>query len=92
MIGYLKQNKFGRATFLPLTSMHGGGGIRQQEALKEPGVTGLASSAGQVEDRFMGLAEQLLGRTIVVVTLIMESDWPENTNNRSGLSLWKENS
>ncbi|MEE0203053.1 chromosome segregation protein SMC [Faecalicatena contorta] len=66
MIGYLKQNKFGRATFLPLTSMHGGGGIRQQEALKEPGVIGLASTLVQVEDRFMGLAEQLLGRTIVV--------------------------
>ena len=66
MIAYLKQNKFGRATFLPLTSMHGGGGIRQQEALKEPGVIGLASTLVQVEDRFMGLAEQLLGRTIVV--------------------------
>ena len=66
MIGYLKQNKFGRATFLPLTSMHGGGGIRQQEALKESGVIGLASTLVQVEDRFMGLAEQLLGRTIVV--------------------------
>ena len=66
MIGYLKQNKFGRATFLPLTSMHGGGGIRQQEALKEPGVIGLASTLVQVEARFMGLAEQLLGRTIVV--------------------------
>lgn len=66
MIAYLKQNKFGRATFLPLTSMHGGGGIRQQEALKEPGVIGLVSTLVQVEDRFMGLAEQLLGRTIVV--------------------------
>lgn len=66
MIAYLKQNKFGRATFLPLTSMHGGGGIRQQEALKEPGVIGLASTLVQVENRFMGLAEQLLGRTIVV--------------------------
>ena len=66
MIAYLKQNKFGRATFLPLTSMHGGGSIRQQEALKEPGVIGLASTLVQVEDRFQGLAGQLLGRTIVV--------------------------
>lgn len=66
MIAYLKQNKFGRATFLPLTSMHGGGGIRQQEVLKEPGVIGLASTLVQVGDRFHGLAEQLLGRTIVV--------------------------
>lgn len=67
MIAYLKQNKFGRATFLPLTSMHpGGGGIRHQEVLKEPGVLGIASALVQVEDRFKGLAEQLLGRTIVV--------------------------
>lgn len=66
MIAYLKQNKFGRATFLPLTSMHGGGGIRQSEALKEPGVIGLANTLVHVEPRFQGLAEQLLGRTIVV--------------------------
>lgn len=66
MIAYLKQNKFGRATFLPLTSMHGGGGIRQTEVLKEPGVIGLANTLVDVEPRFKGLAEQLLGRTIVV--------------------------
>ena len=29
MISFLKKNKFGRATFLPLTSMHGSGGIRE---------------------------------------------------------------
>ena len=66
MISYLKQNKFGRATFLPLTSMHAGGGIRQTEALSEPGVIGLANTLVHVEPRFQGLADQLLGRTIVV--------------------------
>ncbi len=66
MIAYLKQNKFGRATFLPLTSMNGGQGIRQKEALSEPGVIGLANSLVTVEDKFKGLAENLLGRTIVV--------------------------
>lgn len=66
MITYLKQNKFGRATFLPLTSMHGGGGIRQSEVLKEPGVVGLANTLVHVEPQFQGLADQLLGRTIVV--------------------------
>ena len=44
MIQFLKKNKFGRATFLPLTSMHGGNGIRNEEALREPGVIGLANS------------------------------------------------
>ena len=66
MIDFLKRNKFGRATFLPLTSMHGGGGIRNPEALKEPGVIGLANTLIHVESRFDGLADQLLGRTIVV--------------------------
>lgn len=66
MITFLKKNKFGRATFLPLTSMHGSGGIRQQEALREPGVIGLANTLVHVEKRFEGLADQLLGRTIVV--------------------------
>ena len=66
MIDFLKRNKFGRATFLPLTSMHGGGGIRNLEALKEPGVIGLANTLIHVESRFDGLADQLLGRTIVV--------------------------
>lgn len=66
MIAFLKKNKFGRATFLPLTSMHGSGGIRNPEALKEQGVIGTADSLVHVEKRFEGLAEQLLGRTIVV--------------------------
>lgn len=66
MINYLKQNKFGRATFLPLTSMRGGGGFRQPEVLKEPGVIGLASGLVNVEGKFKDLAEQLLGRTVVV--------------------------
>ena len=66
MIAFLKKNKFGRATFLPLTSMHGSGGIRNPEALKEPGVIGTAHTLVHVERQFEGLAEQLLGRTIVV--------------------------
>ena len=66
MINYLKKNKFGRATFLPLTSMRGSGGIRNEEALREPGVIGLANTLVHVEQRFDGLADQLLGRTIVV--------------------------
>lgn len=66
MIAYLKQNKFGRATFLPLTSMSGGGGFRQQEVLKELGVVGLANTLVHVDDKYKGLAEQLLGRTVVV--------------------------
>ncbi len=64
--GAEKQNKYGRATFLPLTSMQGGAELRQIDALKETGVIGLAHTLVHVEERFLGLAKQLLGRTIVV--------------------------
>lgn len=66
MIAYLKQNKFGRATFLPLTSMRSGMDIRQKEAMNEKGVIGPANTLVHVEQQFQGLADQLLGRTLVV--------------------------
>ena len=66
MITFLKQNKFGRATFLPLTSINGTAGIRQNEALQEEGVIGLANTLVKVEEIYRGLADHLLGRTVVV--------------------------
>ena len=66
MIQYLKQNKFGRATFLPLTTINSNNGFKQSEALKENGVIGMANTLVHVEDKFSKLAEHLLGRTIVV--------------------------
>ncbi len=66
MISYLKQNKFGRATFLPLTSINGGNYKVQKEALKENGVVGVASDLVQVGAKYQDLAKHLLGRTVVV--------------------------
>ncbi|MEG2985995.1 MAG: chromosome segregation protein SMC [Lachnospiraceae bacterium] len=66
MIQYLKQNKFGRATFLPLASINANQGLKQIDALAEPGVIGLADTLVNVEDAYQGLARHLLGRTIVV--------------------------
>ncbi len=57
MIQYLKKNKYGRATFLPLTSIGANGGIGRLDALKEPGVIGLAHTLVHVEERFLGLAK-----------------------------------
>ena len=65
MIGYLKQNRYGRATFLPLTAIRGGQGFVRAEALREPGVIGTADKLVTVEDKFTSLAEHLLGRTLV---------------------------
>lgn len=66
LIEYLKKNKYGRATFLPLSSMGNRSGFAQEQALKEPGVLGLASDLAIVEPEYVGLAKYLLGRVVVV--------------------------
>ncbi|MCM1494266.1 MAG: chromosome segregation protein SMC [Bacteroides sp.] len=66
LIQYLKQNKYGRATFLPLTSIAGGGSFTKQEALQEPGTVGLASTLVQIQPEYQAVAEHLLGRILVV--------------------------
>ncbi len=66
MIQFLKKNKFGRATFLPLTSIRQGAGISQQAALKEPGVVGTANTLARADVKYQKLTDYLLGRTLVV--------------------------
>lgn len=69
LIEYLKKNKFGRVTFLPLTSIGQKGGFSQQDALREPGIIGLASSLVQVKPEYQSLANYLLGRVVVADTI-----------------------
>ena len=66
MITYLKQQKAGRVTFLPLTSIKNPQTLKSDECLKEPGVIGLADTLVQVEDKYINVAKSLLGRFIVV--------------------------
>ena len=65
MIAFLKQNRFGRATFLPLTSVNGKGNFKNPDALKEKGVIGLANTLVKTEERYEGVTAYLLGRVIV---------------------------
>ena len=65
MIAYLKENRFGRATFLPLTSVDGRGKFKNNEALHEPGVIGLASTLVKTEKKYEGVMAHLLGRVVV---------------------------
>lgn len=69
MIAYLKQNRYGRATFLPLTSVNGSGGFKNQEALRERGVIGLASTLVKNDARYDGVTNYLLGRVVVAETI-----------------------
>ena len=66
LIEYLKKGKFGRATFLPLTSMQKRQASVQDGVLQEPGVLGVASDLVSFEEEYRGMAVQLLGRTLVV--------------------------
>ena len=66
MIAFLKQNKAGRATFLPLTSIRNRQEFRMKEVLAEPGVLGLADTLVNTEERYRDVAASLLGRIVVV--------------------------
>ena len=66
MIEFLKKNRFGRATFLPLNSINTKSSFTQREALREPGVIGLASELVSTGPEYTGLATYLLGRVLVV--------------------------
>ena len=66
LIAYLKQNKLGRATFLPLTNISPGNSHIDDKILKEKGVVGPASRLVEAQPRFAALIEYLLGRIIVV--------------------------
>ena len=64
MIFYLKQNKLGRATFLPVSSVVGRGHV-DKEVLDESGIIGIASQLVKTEDTYRNIIESLLGRTVV---------------------------
>ncbi len=70
LIQFLKKNRFGRATFLPLTTIGGKySEFNNREALKEPGVIGLAKDLVKVHDKYSAVTNHLLGRILVVDTI-----------------------
>ena len=66
MIAFLKKNRFGRATFLPLTSITRPQEFRTTEVLKEEGVVGLADTLVKTDTKYRNVAKSLLGRVVVV--------------------------
>ncbi len=66
MIQYLKQNRLGRATFLPLTSITNPQEFKNPEALKEKGVIGMADELVHIEKEYRNVAKAMLGRIVVV--------------------------
>ncbi|MCR5254312.1 MAG: chromosome segregation protein SMC [Acetatifactor sp.] len=66
MISYLKENKLGRATFLPLTSITNPQEFKNPEALSEKGVIGMADELVDIDKKYKDVAKAMLGRIVVV--------------------------
>lgn len=66
MISFLKKNKGGRATFLPLTSIKKPQEFKNADALKEEGVIGMADELVHTDPKYKNVAKAMLGRIVVV--------------------------
>ena len=66
MINFLKENRLGRATFLPLTSLTNPQEFKNPEALDEKGVIGMADELVSQEDKYKNVSKSMLGRIMVV--------------------------
>ncbi len=70
LIGYLRENRLGRATFLPVSTVHGRTlSEREREVLRMPGCLGVASELISFDEKYRGIAENLLGRTVIAKDL-----------------------
>lgn len=73
LISYLKENKFGRATFLPITSMRRRDMDEKMVAGKK-GVFGVASKLIDFDKKIDNVISNLLGGTVIVDTLATAVD------------------
>ena len=70
MIEYLRENRLGRATFLPMTTVKPRLLTPQErETLSMPGCLGVASDLVSCEEQYRGIVENLLGRTVIAEDL-----------------------
>ncbi|MDO4615899.1 MAG: chromosome segregation protein SMC [Lachnospiraceae bacterium] len=69
LIEFLKRGHYGRATFLPLTSMKADSSSVQKNILSEQGVQGAADQLVDCQEQYRNLVKRLLGRTVVVDTI-----------------------
>lgn len=67
-ISLLAQSKAGRATFLPLTSVKGSR-MDSSAAQRRPGYVGVACDLVECDQRYQGIVQWLLGRTVIAENL-----------------------
>ena len=69
IIEYLKKNKYGRATFLPLSSMTKKTGFNNEDVFSDKGVLGFACDLVEIKKEYEGVTKYLLGKVVVVDTI-----------------------
>ena len=80
-IGFLKENRAGRATFLPLDTIRPGG-FEFRDRLRDEGIVGLASELVTCDEKYRKVAQYLLGRVIVAEDLDYASMTARKANYR----------
>ncbi|MBR4173120.1 MAG: chromosome segregation protein SMC, partial [Clostridia bacterium] len=68
-IAYLRENKLGRATFLPLSSVSARRLDNEKEIKSEKGVIGIASDLVKTDRKYEKAVQNLLARTVVTDTI-----------------------
>ena len=70
LIDYLRENRLGRATFLPMDAVRGKGlNDRERGILSMAGCVGVASDLVQCAPEYRNIVENLLGRTVIADSL-----------------------
>ncbi|MDY6351624.1 MAG: chromosome segregation protein SMC [Lachnospiraceae bacterium] len=84
LIAYLKRERLGRATFLPVSMVHGNARV-PEAAMSERGVIGTADDLIRTDSRYKGIFSYLLGRYLVVDNI--DSAVALQKKYRNGLSI-----
>ncbi len=79
-IEYLKRSDGGRATFLALDTVRGA--VMNNPPERDPGFVGVASELVQCEERYRGIVDELLGRTVIAERLPDAIRLSKNSQNR----------
>ncbi|MEG0772287.1 chromosome segregation protein SMC [Clostridium sp.] len=69
LINYLKGHNLGRATFLPINIVKGKMLQLENSIKNKPGYIGIASELLDFEDRFRGIIDYVLGKTIICTNM-----------------------
>ncbi len=79
-IEYLKRSDGGRATFLALDTVRGT--VMKNAPDRDPGFVGVASELVQCDEKYSGIVDELLGRTVIAERLSDAIRMSKNNQNR----------